>query len=40
MMMIRTRIPGGIVPPPAYLTHDRIAGELGYGTLRITIRRR
>jgi sulfite reductase (ferredoxin) len=38
MMMIRTRIPGGIVPPDAYLAHDRIAGEWGNGTLRITTR--
>ena len=27
MMMIRTRIPGGIVSPDAYLAHDRIAGD-------------
>ncbi|HEY6471030.1 MAG TPA: NADPH-dependent assimilatory sulfite reductase hemoprotein subunit [Candidatus Dormibacteraeota bacterium] len=38
MMMIRTRIPGGIVSPEAYLAHDRIAGEWGNGTLRITTR--
>ena len=38
MMMIRTRIPGGIVSPEAYLAHDRIAGELGNGTLRVTTR--
>jgi sulfite reductase (ferredoxin) len=38
MMMIRTRIPGGIVSPEAYLAHDRIAGEWGNGTLRVTTR--
>ena len=38
MMMIRTRIPGGIVSPEAYLAHDRIASEWGNGTLRITTR--
>jgi len=38
MMMIRTRIPVGIVTPDAYLAHDRIAGEWGNGTLRITTR--
>jgi sulfite reductase (ferredoxin) len=38
MMMIRTRIPGGMVSPEAYLAHDRIAGEWGNNTLRITTR--
>ena len=38
MMMIRTRIPGGIVDAEAYLAHDRIAGEWGNGTLRVTTR--
>ena len=38
MMMIRTRIPGGVVSADAYLAHDRIAGEWGNGTLRITTR--
>ena len=38
MMMIRTRIPGGIVTPEAYLAHDHIAGAWGNGTLRITTR--
>ncbi len=37
-MMIRTRIPGGVVPAEAYLAHDRIAGEWGNGSLRITTR--
>jgi sulfite reductase (ferredoxin) len=38
MTMIRTRIPGGIVSPGAYLAHDRIAGEWGIATLRVTTR--
>lgn len=38
MMMIRTRIPGGIVAPEGYLAHDEIAGQWGNGTLRITTR--
>ncbi|HEX6538993.1 MAG TPA: NADPH-dependent assimilatory sulfite reductase hemoprotein subunit [Candidatus Dormibacteraeota bacterium] len=38
MMMIRTRIPGGIVSPVAYLAHDAIAGDLGNGTMRVTTR--
>src|ERR1700733_15891461 len=29
MMMIRTRIPGGVVSPEAYLAHDHIAGTWG-----------
>jgi len=38
MMMIRTRIPGGIVSADGYLAHDRIAGEWGNGTMRVTTR--
>jgi sulfite reductase (ferredoxin) len=38
MMMIRTRIPGGMVSPEAYLAHDDIAGAWGNGTLRVTTR--
>jgi sulfite reductase (ferredoxin) len=38
MMMIRTRIPGGVVSPDAYLAHDRIAGAWGNDTLRVTTR--
>lgn len=38
MMMIRTRIPGGIVSPESYLAHDSIAGDIGNGTLRVTTR--
>jgi sulfite reductase (ferredoxin) len=37
-MMVRTRIPGGIVPAPAYLAHDDIARRWGDGTLRVTTR--
>jgi sulfite reductase (ferredoxin) len=38
MMMIRTRVPGGIVSAEAYLAHDRIAGEWGNATVRVTTR--
>lgn len=37
-LMIRTRIPGGIVPAEAYLAHDDIAGKWADGTLRVTTR--
>jgi sulfite reductase (ferredoxin) len=37
-LMIRTRIPGGIVPPEAYLAHDDIADKWANGTLRVTTR--
>ncbi|MEN9224688.1 MAG: NADPH-dependent assimilatory sulfite reductase hemoprotein subunit [Thermostichus sp. DRC_bins_24] len=37
-MMLRTRIPGGHVPPQLYLTLDRLADEYGNGTLRATTR--
>ena len=37
-MMIRTKVPGGIVSADAYLAHDRVAGEWGNDTLRITTR--
>jgi len=38
MMMVRTRIPGGVVSPDGYLAHDDIAGRWGNGTLRVTTR--
>ena len=38
MMMVRTRIPGGVVTAEQYLAHDDIAGAIGNGTLRITTR--
>ncbi|HWF58097.1 MAG TPA: NADPH-dependent assimilatory sulfite reductase hemoprotein subunit [Candidatus Dormibacteraeota bacterium] len=37
-MMVRTRIPGGVVSADAYLAHDRIAERWGNGTMRITTR--
>jgi sulfite reductase (ferredoxin) len=37
-MMIRTRIPGGLVSPEGYLAHDDIAGRWGNGTIRVTTR--
>jgi sulfite reductase (ferredoxin) len=37
-MMVRTRIPGGVVSADAYLAHDRIADRWGNGTMRITTR--
>ncbi len=37
-LMIRTRIPGGVVSPEAYLAHDDISGRWANGTLRVTTR--
>jgi len=37
-LMIRTRIPGGIVSPEAYLAHDDISRQWANGTLRVTTR--
>ncbi|MEB3283013.1 MAG: sulfite reductase, ferredoxin dependent [Lyngbya sp.] len=37
-MMLRTRNPGGFVPPELYLTLDRLADEYGNHTLRATTR--
>ncbi|MGG1313851.1 NADPH-dependent assimilatory sulfite reductase hemoprotein subunit [Cohnella laeviribosi] len=38
-MMIRARIPGGVLSPDQYLVFDRLASEYSeYGTLRITTR--
>ena len=37
-LMIRTRIPGGVVSPAAYLAHDSISQEWANGTLRVTTR--
>ena len=36
--MLRTRTPGGFVPPQLYLTLDQLADEYGSGTLRATTR--
>src|SRR5437762_7301328 len=37
-LMIRTRIPGGIVSADAYLAHDAISERWANGTLRVTTR--
>jgi sulfite reductase (ferredoxin) len=37
-MMLRTRNPGGYIPPQLYLTLDRLASEYGNETLRATTR--
>lgn len=37
-MMIRARIPGGVLSPDQYLAFDTIADKFGNGTLRITTR--
>jgi sulfite reductase (ferredoxin) len=38
MFMVRSKLPGGALSAEQYLAHDRIAGDLGNGTLRITTR--
>jgi len=38
IFMVRSKLPGGALSAQQYLDHDRIAGELGNGTLRITTR--
>ena len=37
-LMIRTRIPGGVVSPEAYIAHDDISRQWANGTLRVTTR--
>jgi sulfite reductase (ferredoxin) len=37
-MMLRTRSPGGYIPPHLYLTLDRLSNEFGNGTIRATTR--
>ena len=37
-LMIRTRIPGGVVSPGAYIAHDEISRRWANGTLRVTTR--
>jgi sulfite reductase (ferredoxin) len=37
-LMIRTRIPGGVVSPDAYIAHDDISQRWANGTLRVTTR--
>ena len=36
--MVRTKNPGGLVPPQLYLTLDKLAGDYGNQTLRVTTR--
>ncbi len=38
MMMVRSRIPGGVLTTDQYLVHDDLAGRFANGTLRITTR--
>jgi sulfite reductase (ferredoxin) len=38
IFMVRSKLPGGALTALQYLDHDRIAGDLGNGTLRITTR--
>lgn len=38
IMMIRARIPGGVLSADQYLVFDRLADEYGNGTMRITTR--
>src|SRR5438128_1042336 len=38
MMMIRGRIPGGVMTPAQWCTFDDLAGTYGNNTLRITTR--
>ncbi len=37
-MMLRTRSPGGFIPPELYLTLDRLSDQYGNGTIRATTR--
>lgn len=37
-MMLRTRNPGGLVPPELYLTLDELSDKYGYGNIRATTR--
>jgi sulfite reductase (ferredoxin) len=38
IFMVRSKLPGGALSASQYLEHDRIAGEFGNGSLRITTR--
>jgi sulfite reductase (ferredoxin) len=38
IFMVRSKMPGGALTAEQYLAHDRIAGEFGNNTLRITTR--
>ena len=37
-MMLRTRCPGGFIPPQLYLTLDKLCDQYGNGTIRATTR--
>lgn len=37
-MMLRTRSPGGFIPPQLYLTLDKLSSEYGNDTMRVTTR--
>ena len=37
-MMLRTRSPGGFIPPQLYLTLDKLSNEYGNNTMRVTTR--
>ena len=37
-MMLRTRNPGGFIPPQLYLTLDKLSNEYGNNTMRVTTR--
>ena len=37
-MMLRTRNPGGFIPPQLFLTLNKLSNEYGNGTLRVTTR--
>ena len=37
-MMLRTRSPGGFIPPQLYLTLDKLSSEYGNNTMRVTTR--
>lgn len=38
MFMVRSKMPGGRITAEQYLQHDRLAGKLGNGTIRLTTR--
>ena len=38
IFMVRSKLPGGALTAEQYLAHDKIAGDLGNQTLRITTR--
>src|SRR6267378_4364783 len=38
IMMVRTKFPGGVLTAPQYLVCDRLSGEYGNNTMRITTR--